>query len=121
MIADNQNKEGSSDLDDEDTDQEAPTNTVDDVHARSNSDNDEQTLLGKDRSHWPRSVSSQVTAGQLQQHDIIRIRAGPTSYSTSRIKRGSSLSSFHILFNDPMLRNIQKCIALLQRHIVWYH
>ena len=32
-----------------------------------------------------RSVSSQATAGRLQKHNIVRIRAGSTSYSTSSI------------------------------------
>ena len=40
--------------------------------ARSSSDNDDQILLSKDRSHWRRSVPSQVTTGQLQQHNIVR-------------------------------------------------
>ena len=84
-------------------------NTDDGARSQSSSDNDEQTLLSKNGSHWRRSVPSQVTAARLQQHNIVRIRAGPTSYSTSRIIRGSPLSSFHILFNKPMLRNIQKC------------
>ena len=113
VIADIQNEKDFSDYDvhscdDEYTDQEAPTNTDDGARARSSSDNNEQTLLGKNGSHWRRSVSSQVTAGQLQQHNIVRIRAEPTSYFTFRIIRGSLLSSFHILFNQPMLRNIQK-------------
>ena len=34
---------------------------------------------------------------------------GPTSYSTSRIDTDSLVSSFRILFDEPMLRNIKKC------------
>ena len=109
VIADVQNKEDSSDLNDEYINQEAPTNTDGGARAQSSSGNDEQTFLGKDTSYWRHSVPSQVTTAQLQQHNIVRIRAGSTSYSTSRIIRGSLLSSFHIFFNELMLRNIQKC------------
>ena len=89
VIADIQNEEDSSDSDDEYTNQEAPINTNDGAHFRSSSDNNEQILLSKDRSHWRCSVSSQVTARRLQQHNIVRIRAGPKSYFTSSIIRGS--------------------------------
>ena len=109
VIADTQNKEDSSDSDDEYTNQEAPINTNDGARARSSSDNDEQILLSKSRSHWRRSVPSQVTTGRLQQPNIVRIRAGSTSYSTSSIIRSSPLSLFRILFNEPIQRNIQKC------------
>ena len=84
------------------TNSEAPINTDNGARARSSSDNDEQILLSKDRSHWRRSVPSQVTTGRLQQHNIGRIRAGPTS-------RGIPLSSFCIFFNEPTLNNILKC------------
>ena len=46
----------------------------------------------------------------------MRIRPGPTAYASSRIISDSPLSSFRVLFNEPMLRNIQKCtIAEAQR------
>ena len=61
------------------------------------------------RSHLRRSVPSQITTGRLQQHNIVRIRAGPTSYFTSSIICGSPLSLFCIFFNEPTLRNILKC------------
>ena len=109
VIADIQNEEDSSDSNDKCTDQKAPINTDDGARARTSSDNDEKTLLSKDVSHWRCLVLSQVTAGQLQQHNIVRIRAGPTSYSTYSIIRSSPFSSFSILFNELMLRNIQKC------------
>ena len=56
VIADIQNEKDSFDydihsFDDEYTDQEAPTNTDDGARARSSSDNNEQTLLGKNGSH----------------------------------------------------------------------
>ena len=109
VIANIQNEEDSYDSDDEYTNQEAPINTDDSTRAQNSSDNDEQIFLSEDGSHWRRSVPSQVTAGQLQQHNIVRSNAGPTSYFTSSIIRGSPISSFRILFNEPMLRNIQKC------------
>ena len=56
VIADIQKEENFSDLDDEYTDQEVPTNMDDGARARSSSVNDEQALLNKDRSHWRRSV-----------------------------------------------------------------
>ena len=77
--------------------------------APSSSDNYDQIFLSKDISHLRRSVPSQVTTGRLQQHNIVRIRAGPTSYFTSSIIRGSPLSSFRIFFNKPTLKNILKC------------
>ena len=107
VIADIKNEKDSYDSDEKRTDQEAPTNTDDSARAQSSSDDDEQTLLGKDGSHWRRSVPSQVTAGRLQQHNIVKICAGPISYSTSHIIHLFSL--FRILFNELMLKNIQKC------------
>ena len=83
VIVDIQNKENSSDSDDGYTNQEAPINSDDGARARSSSDNEEQILLSKDRSHWRRSVSSQVITGRLQQHNIVRIRAGPTVHHIS--------------------------------------
>ena len=77
--------------------------------AQSSSDNDDQILLSKNRSQLRRSVPSQVTTGRPQQHNIVRIRVGPTSYFTSSIIRGSPLSSFRIFFNEPTLKNILKC------------
>ena len=66
VIVDIQNKENSSDSDDEYTKQKAPINTDDGARTRSSNDNDEQILLNKDRSHWRRSVPSQIATGQLQ-------------------------------------------------------
>ena len=51
VIADIQNEEDSSDLDDECTGQEASINTDDGARAQNSSDNDEKTLLSKDGSH----------------------------------------------------------------------
>ena len=75
VIADIQNEEDSSDLDDKYTNQEAPINTNESRRAQSSGDNNEQILLSKDRCHWRRSVPSKVTAGQLQQQNIVRSNA----------------------------------------------
>ena len=72
--------------------QEAPTNPDGSARAQTSSDNDDQTFLSTDGSHWWHSVSSHVTAAQLQQHNIVRINARPTSYSTCRMIRCSPLS-----------------------------
>ena len=111
VIANIKNEADSSDSNDKYTDQEAPTDTDAGARPRSSSDNDEQTLYGKYGSHGRRSVPSQVTAGRLQQHNIVGIHAGSISHSTSRIIHSSPLYSFRILFNKPMLRNIQKRTA----------
>ena len=106
MIVDIQNEENSSDSDDECTSQEAPINTDDSTRARSSSDNDEHILLNKAD---PTGGAQFPPAGRLQQHNIVRIHAGPTSYFTSSIIRGIPLSSFRIFFNEPTLKNILKC------------
>ena len=82
VITDIQNEEKSSNSDDEYTNQEASTNTDDGARARSSCDNDEQTLLSKHGPHWRHLVPSQITAGRLEQHNIVRIRIGPTCFST---------------------------------------
>ena len=96
VIADIQNEEDSSDSDDKYTDQEVHINTDNGARARSSSDDIEKNPLSKDGFYWRRSVSFQVTAGRLQQNNIVRIRTGPTSYSTYSIIRGSPLSLFRI-------------------------
>ena len=80
VIANIENEEGASDLDDEYTNQEAPINTDDGARTRSSSDIDEQTLLGKTDST---AVHSQTTAlsslpnhcRTTKPHNIVRIRA----------------------------------------------
>ena len=64
VIVDIQNEEDFFDSNYEYTNQEAPINTDDGARARSSSDNDEQILLSKNRSHWRRSVLSQVITGR---------------------------------------------------------
>ena len=99
VIADIQNEEDSSDLDDECTDQEAPINTDDGVRAQSSSDDDKQTLMSKDGCHWRRSVSSQATAGRLSStillesvQDLHQI-PHPASYAAVLFLRSPSFST----------------------------
>ena len=66
-------------------------------------------IQGRDGSKWRKIVMSSAAQGRLQSHNILRFQPGPTSYSTSRIDTDSPASSFRILFDEPMLRNIKKC------------
>ena len=52
---------------------------------------------------------SPAALGRLQSHNILRFHHGSTSYSTSRVDTKSPVTSFRILFHEPMLRNIKKC------------
>ena len=86
------------------------------VNIEAEEEDDEQIFRGEDGSGWLALAPNQAVSGRLQQRNIIRIRPGPTAYASSRIISDSSLSSFRILFNVAMLRNIQKCtIAEAQR------
>ena len=86
------------------------------VNTEAEEENDEQIFRGKDGSCWLALAPNQAVSGRLQQQNIMRIRPGPTAYAFSRIISDSPLSSFRIFFNEPMLRNIQKCtIAEAQR------
>ena len=113
VIADIQN---SSDSDDKCTDQEVPINTNDGARAGNSCDNDEKNPFEQRRIPLRRSVSSQVTAGRHQQHNIVRIHARlhhiphPTSYAAVLFLRSASFSTSPCL---EIFRN-----ALLQRHIV---
>ena len=70
-----------------------------------------QDLIGKDRTVWQALVTSHVQHGCLQQQNILSFKPGPTAFATSRIMESSPLSSFHVLFDEAMLRNIRKCTA----------
>ena len=79
-------------------------------------EDDEQIFRGKDGSCWLALAPNQAVSGRLQQQYILRIRPGPTAYASSRIISDSPLLWFLIFFNEPMLRNIQKCtVAEAQR------
>ena len=63
----------------------------------------------RDGSVWLKASVPQVLRGRLQQQNVLRIRPGPTSYSTARVMRDTPVSAFRVLFDEAMLRNIQKC------------
>ena len=65
-------------------------------------------IQGRSGSKWRKIAASSAAQGRLQSHNILLFQPGPTSYSTSRIGTDSPVSSFRILFNEPMLRNIKK-------------
>ena len=106
VIADIQNEEDYSDLDDEYTDQEVPTETDDGARARSNNDNDEKNLLGKDGS--PGSAQFSPKSMQDNYSSTILLKS---MQDLHHISHSASYVIFfvHILFNEPMLNIIQKC------------
>ena len=52
---------------------------------------------------------SSTAQGCFQYHNILRFQPRPTSYFTSPVDTDSPVSSFRILLDRPMLRNIKKC------------
>ena len=66
-------------------------------------------IQGRDGSRWQKIGVSSAAQGRLQSQNILRFQPGPTSYSTRRVDSDSPVSSFRILFDEPMLRNIKKC------------
>ena len=66
-------------------------------------------IQGRDGSKWRKIAVSSAAQGRLQSHNILRFQPGPTSYSTNRVDTDSPVSSFRMLFHEPMLRNIKKC------------
>ena len=87
-----------------------------DVSSSEDDDNDppnqvqvNQDLIGKDGTVWQALATSHVQRGRLQQQNILSFKPGPTSFATSRIMESSPLSSFRVLFDEAMLRNIRKC------------
>ena len=100
------------DIQDSTVDDNQPANLVSHV----DDDNNTPVIQSRDGSFWQTSTPSQVAVGRRQQQNVVKVRAGPTSYATCRVIDGSPLSSFRLLFNEPMLRHIQKCtIAEAQR------
>ena len=86
------------------------------VNIEAEEEDDEQIFRGKDGSCWQALAPNQAVSGRLQQQNIMRIRPGSTVYAFFCIISDSPPSSFRILFNEPMLRIIQKCtIAEAQR------
>lgn len=65
-----------------------------------------QDLIGKDGTLWQALAISHVQRGRLQEQNILSFKPGPTAFATSRIIESSPLSSFRVLFDEAMLRNI---------------
>ena len=82
--------------------------SLNNVNTKAEEDDDEKIFRGKDGSCCQDLAPNQAVSGHLQQQNIIRIRPDPTEYAASCIISDSPLSSFWILFNKPMLRNIHK-------------
>ena len=67
-----------------------------------------QDLIKKDGTAWQALAVSLVQRGRLQQQNILSFKPGPTAFAISRIIESSPLSSFCVLFDEAMLRNIRK-------------
>ena len=108
--------EESSDSDNDDELDSGDAVSLNSVNTEAEEVDDEHIFQGKDGSCWLALAPNQAIGGRLQQQNIMRIQPGSTAYAASRIIFDSPLSFFRILFNKPMLRNIQKCnIAEAQR------
>ena len=65
-------------------------------------------IQGRDGSKWRKIAESSAAQGRLQSLNILRFQLGPTSYFTNCVDTDSPVSSFRMLFDKPMLRNIKK-------------
>ena len=82
----------------------------------SDSDSDQQNpvqanqdFTGKDGMAWQAMDVSHVQRGRLQQQNILNFKPSPTAFATHKVSETSPLSSFRVVFDEPMLRNIRKC------------
>ena len=69
-------------------------------------------LIGKDGTAWQALAISHMQQGRLQQQNILNFKPGSTAFAKSRSTESSSLSSFRVLFDKAMLRNIRKSTKL---------
>ena len=69
-------------------------------------------IQGRNGTKWQKIAVSSASQGRLQSHNILRCRPGSTSYATRHVFSGSPVSSFRILFDEAMLRGIQKCTVV---------
>ena len=60
-------------------------------------------IQSRDGSKWRKIAVSSAAQGRLQTHNILRFQPGPTSYSTSRVDTDIPVSSFPILFDEPIV------------------
>ena len=68
-----------------------------------------KVLFKKKMELGGKSYSSKCFHGRLQSHNILRFRPGPTSYACWQVISGNPVSSFTVLVDKAMLRNMQKC------------
>ena len=108
-INDVKNIENSSNSDNDNELDSGAAVSPNNVNTEAEEENDEQIFRGKDGSCWLALAPNQAVSGRLQQQNIMRIRPSSTAYASSRIISDSPLLWLRILFNEPMLRNIQKC------------
>ena len=69
---------------------------------------DGPSVISKDGTVWKQCSSSNVQ-GRMAAQNIVRIKPGPTSYAFRNIKSGSCDTAFKLLFDESMIRHIQKC------------
>jgi hypothetical protein len=69
----------------------------------------ENEVSGKDGTSWYGYTSRISSTGRLKNLNIMRVTPGPTSFATSRIKKGSPLSAWRTVFDETMLRHITAC------------
>ena len=83
------------------------------VNTEAEEENDEQIFRGKDGSCWQALAPNQAVSGRLQQQNIMRIRPGPTAYTSSRIISDTPLSLFRI-FSTSQCRETSKHLLSLK-------
>ena len=76
-----------------------------------------QVLTGKNETVWQDLAISQVQRGRLQQQNILSFKPGANAFTTSRIIERSPLSSFRVLFDEAMVRNIRNITVTEAHHV----
>lgn len=69
----------------------------------------ERSFIGKDGTRWTKIDLNNQPRGRIQQQNVLKVRPGPTAYSTSRVLNGSPLSAFRIFVDEKMLRHVRRC------------
>jgi hypothetical protein len=64
---------------------------------------------GRDGTVWDEIPIGVENVGRRQQHNVVKEKAGLTSYASHRIKEGSALSAFRLIIDEPMIRHIRTC------------
>ena len=68
------------------------------MNTKAEGEDDEQIFQGKDESCWQDLAPNQAVSERLQQQNVMRIRPGPTAYTSSRVISDSPFSSIRIFF-----------------------